>query len=858
MRVADLLMVVDGHSLMYRAYFALPPLETVNGVQTNAVFGFMNMLLRAMADHRPTHVCVAFDTPAPTFRHQEFDGYKATRKPAPDDLRAQFPVLKDLLSAMGIAHAELPGWEADDLLGTLAARAEAAGLPALLVTGDRDALQLISPTTRVLLTRKGISELQTIGRDELIAQFGYAPEQVPDLKALMGDASDNIPGVPKVGEKTALKLLADYQTLEGVLEHAQEQTPTLKKNLTEGAQQARASRSLATIDAAAPLPADLPALRVGRMATDEAFAMLKHYQMNSLAARLRALSGASAPDSAPAPAGAAWRTVSADSPEALAKELRGRSLPAALHIDDAGASVAFADGTLVRAPFGGDLLTPGLDPLEVVRALQARFGRGEGLCAHDAKTLRTRLAPYGADFPAIADDTLLAVYLLDAVSSPTLQKATGRLLGDERPDASGVYDLREKCLPELISQGMGPLYRDVEMPLACVLYDMEQAGFLIDLPELSRQGAALRQEAEAVRADIVERVGHEVNLNSPKQLAELLYDELQLPVVKKTATGRSTDADVLEQLAEREPMCAQILQYRQVTKLVSTYVDGLSSLVQRSGRIHTTFHQALTFTGRISSSEPNLQNIPIRTDVGRQIRRAFIAPEGCVLVDADYSQIELRVLAHMSGDPAFVQAFQSGQDIHARTAAEVFDVPLGEVTPKMRASAKAVNFGIVYGISDFGLARNIGCSRKEAAEIIERFFSRYPRVKSCMDGFVTCAKANGYVETLLHRRRRIPELSAPQYQTRMFGERAAMNTPIQGSAADIIKLAMVAVPAALSRAGLQARLILQVHDELIVEAPEREVQTAAQILKDEMERVMALSVPLRVDVGVGRNWLDAK
>ena len=851
------LVIIDANSLIHRAYHALPPMNAPDGRATNAVYGFMGMLLRALADFKPAYLAVAFDAHGPTFRHRQYEPYKANRAAMPDDLRGQFPMIRALLDAMGVRAYELPGWEADDLLGTLSRR---AGVASLLITGDRDALQLIAPQVSVALTRKGATELSVMDAAALDEFWGVAPHQVPDLKGLMGDASDNLPGVPKVGEKTAQKLLSQYHSLDAVLA-AQGIPGKLGENLRAYADDARMCRDLARIDCDAPIGFALDDCRLEAIARPEALSLLSAYGMGSLVTRLQKLgigssAAPAATNTAPPPVATATHTATdIDALTALLAEQTGA--PVALHLTEDALSVAFeaGDGSLacIEARLGGTLLEPGCALSEALAAMAPSMH--DGMVLHDAKALWTKL---GKPSPACGFDTLLAAYLADATRpSPTLAEATQAHLGEALPNALGVRRLQSVLESRLRDEGSLCLLNDMEMPLSRLLYDMEQRGFMLNTGELRRIGEDLRQQAETQRRVILEALGRDINLNSPQQLAAVLFDDLSMPVIKKTKTGRSTDSDVLEALSEQYPVAGDILAYRHLVKLIGTYIDGLQAAVSAGGRVHTRFHQALTATGRISSSEPNLQNIPVRTEQGRIIRRAFVAPPGCLLIDADYSQIELRVLAHMSGDPAFIDAFLSGQDIHRRTASEVYGVPMDIVTPAMRSAAKAVNFGIVYGISEFGLAQNTGISRREAAELISRFFARYPRVKAYMDEQVRMGYDEGYVATLMGRRRPMPELKSSNHQQRRFGERVAMNAPIQGSAADIIKLGMVRAAAALQREGLSARLILQVHDELILEAPVAEEAQAKALLVREMENVMTLAVPLSVAVSSGANWLEA-
>ena len=844
----SLFLAIDGNSLMHRAFHALPLLDDGKGQYTNAVFGFAGMLLRLLAERKPEYVAVAFDLHGPTFRHDQYEDYKAGRKPMAEELRPQFPLIHRILEDMGIRILEVERFEADDLLGAVAEACEAQGIPALLVTGDRDALQLVSDQTHVLYTKRGITDTVEFDPQTVLAQYGITPGQVPDLKGLMGDASDNIPGIPGIGEKTAVKLLSEFGSLDAVLDAAEQQKGKLRERLLEHRDLALLSRELATIRRDAPLPAALADCKAASPAG--ARPLFERLGFQSLLNRLDALSVAPAPEAPAAPEKQARSFLHLHSlAEVEALAANPPSLPLALH---ANPVLTLADETHQwEIPLALDLLSEGLPPDAAWNALAPLFQQPGSLLLYDAKA---QLRPWeNVDGDCVAGDVMLAAYLIDALSKP---KSLEDLV-QGTADAGALYDLHARQLEQLAGLGMTELYEQVELPLMRVLLSMERIGFLMDRQELVDIGARLRGQENALREEIYDLTGVKgFNILSPKQLGTVLFETLGLPSGRKTKSGFSTDADTLEDLADLHPAVEKILAYRQVTKLYGTYIEGLLSKIGSDRRVHSTFDQTAAVTGRISSNEPNLQNIPTRTAQGREIRRAFIAPEGRVLVDADYSQIELRVLAHMSGDPGMVAAFRNGEDIHTRTAAEVYEVALEAVTPAMRSAAKAVNFGIVYGISDFGLARNIGVTRAEAGAFIERYFARYPGVRHFMDDAVAKGKTLGYAATLMGRRRSLPELSASAHQRRMFGERAAMNTPVQGTAADIIKLAMVRVERALS--GLQARLILQVHDELIVESPLDEAEHVAALLKAEMEQVVSLSVPLVVDAHIGPSWFEAK
>ena len=851
------MLLLDGNSLMHRAYHALPAMTSEAGEPTGALHGFLMMLLKALAEEKPDLCAVAFDLHGPTFRHLQYDAYKAGRAPTPDDLRAQFATIHALLADLHLRDVSLEGYEADDLLGTLSQKCEDEGVECLIVTGDRDAFQLAGERTTILYTRQGLSDTVRITPDYLMQTYGVTPAQFVDMKGLMGDSSDNIPGVPGVGEKTAQKLIAQYGSLERVLETAEtEQKGKLRERLQSGAESARFSKWLATIERHAPLPIAPEDCAIGRMT--DALPLLRRLGLKSAEQKLTALCAeTSAPAAqAPAAAQAEFTVIEADGLPAFEEAVHRPPLAAVL--EERLLSCALSDSEGVSLALGGgDLLSGGAREEEAVGAL-GRLPEGtEELVVYDLKSLLSR----GVRFSRAPFDVMLAAYCLDPGRRSYSLEALCQQAGvpfDARCPALGARALAARQRIQMEQDGVRRLFDEVETPLAFVLSDMERAGFLTDSEALLALGGQFDGQIEQLCARIREIAGPDFNVNSPKQLGALLFDRLGLKGGKKTKTGYSTSADVLEGLSDAHPIVPLILEYRKYAKLKSTYVDALLRLRGADGRIHTCFDPVGTVTGRISSAEPNLQNIPVRTPLGREIRRAFVAGRGCRLVDADYSQIELRVLAHMSGDEVMREAFLLGQDIHARTAAEVYGVPIEFVTGEMRSSAKAVNFGIVYGISDFGLAKNLGVTRAEAADFIERYFARYPAVKRFMDACVAQGKTEGYVSTLMGRRRYLPELSDRSYNIRQFGERAAMNSPIQGTAADIIKLAMIRVHGELAARGLRARLILQVHDELIVEAPEDEVEAVKALLAECMSGVMKLSVPLIATVSVGDTWYECK
>ena len=860
--MAGKIVLLDGYSLMYRAFHALQsPMSAPDGTPTNAVHGFVMMLLKTVEEEKPEKLAVAFDVHAPTLRAQRYADYKATRKPMPDELRAQDPIIRELIVRMGLPILEMAGYEADDILGTVSARCEREDREAVIVTGDRDSFQLSGEKTTILYTKKGISDTVRVTPEYIKEAYGLEPKQMIDVKGLMGDASDNIPGVPGVGEKTALKLIAQYGSLEKVLDTADaEQKGRLRERLLEHRALAELSKELATIDRGVPIAFDWSGWTLDGLGG--ALPRLRELRMNAAARRLMEVAGRFAPVSIPAAPKAAReklpkieRMESLEQTAARVAELVGDAKWAAAYLESE-LTVA-TDKARLSLPAAGDLLSPGVTAEEAARALAP-------LLTADCPKFLYNVKALSPDFDALRGeitDVMLAAYALNPQRESF---AAGALCTEEGIESFGehparaLYELGVRQRAQLKQNDLERVYAEIELPLARVLGDMEREGFLVDADALRALGEEFRAHIALLTDEIAALMGARINLNSPKQLGEMLFDKMGLPAPKKTQRGYSTSAEVLENLAAGHEVCAKILEYRKYQKLESTYIDSLLNLQDAAGRIHSRFDQVATATGRISSAEPNLQNIPVRTELGRQIRRAFIARPGCVLVDADYSQIELRVLAHMSGDETMIEAFREGQDIHARTAAEVYGVPLEQVTHEMRSASKAVNFGIVYGISDFTLARNISVSRKEAKEFIERYFERYPGVKRYMDAAVAEGREKGYVTTLMGRRRYLPELASANFNLRSFGERCAMNSPIQGTAADIIKLAMIRVADALRKGGYKARLILQVHDELIVEAPEDEQERVRALLKDCMEGVAALAVPLKTDISVGRDWRECK
>lgn len=852
------LIAIDGNSLMHRAYWALPSMTTKSGTPTGAIYGFVNMLLRLVATE-PSNLLVAFDMHGPTFRYEQYEDYKAGRRETPEDLRAQFPLIKKLLTEMKINICEVERFEADDILGTYARVANEQGMDALLVTGDRDALQLIGPQTHVLMTKKGVTDTVEYDENVLMEQYGLSPARMIDLKALMGDGSDNIPGIPGVGEKTALKLLEKYGTMENALANAEQEKGALREKLLTGADSARMSYRLGTIDTRAPVPQNLDECKFDPALMALGVPFMREMELRSVIDRLPG----KAPEAQVAAAadGKVSHVVVDDEAKlaALTKQLSDAKTFAA-HID--GALSVSADGkTQHDCVLGATLLDAGLDEGRIYAAFRPLLeDAGRGKLFFDSKRMRHAAANNGVSIRNVAFDAMIADYLLHATHpSDSLKTLAGERLKTEDAGAAALVRLYPAMRAEMDEKGLSQLYDEVELPLVEVLYDMEREGFALDRAELEQLSVRFHARSDALAREIFVHAGAEFNILSTKQLGAVLFEKLQLPVMKKTKTGYSTDSEVLESLYELHPIVPLILEYRTLTKLSSTFVDGLLALIRPgTGRVHTSFNQNVASTGRISSTEPNLQNIPVRTEIGRDIRKAFVASEGCVLVDADYSQIELRLLAAMSGDPGMIRAFFDGADIHRRTASEVFGVPFAEVTSQQRNAAKAVNFGIVYGISDFGLSRQLGITRKEAATYIELYFARYPGVQAFLKQCVEDGKRTGCAKTLMGRRRELPELSSSNYNTRSFGERVAMNMPIQGTAADVIKLAMVRVHQALRDGGFGARLILQIHDELIIDCPAGEAPRVEKLLVEKMEGVLDLSVPLCADVKTGHSWYDTK
>ena len=887
-------MIIDGNSIVNRAFYGVRELNAPDGTPTNAVYGFLAILQHLLEEQKPEALCVAFDRKEPTFRHRSFDFYKAQRKPMPEELAVQMPLLKEVLDAMGIRRLELAGYEADDILGTLSRVAEEQGDRCLIVTGDKDSLQLVSSDTTVcnVKTRMGKTETILYTPDRFREEYGFAPPLMVDLKALMGDSSDNIPGVPGVGEKTAMDLVQRYGGMEAIYRDiaALDVKEGVRKKLIAGEESARNSYWLATIFREVPLAQceGCPNLEEGARGfawtlhpTPELLRVMKRlgfrrmiekWKLNELEADPFAdpqqisvfeehADGPAGEESASSTGSGAARpveTVEVETPEALAAlaEQLGRKAPAAVWLP--GGGLGDLEICFVQEPSAVYHLSYLMLGAEYEAFCRTLFSPETPKAAHQVKDLMNLLNAGGYSREGFVFDTALAAYLLRATDSAyDLPLLCGRYLDRELDGAAAVAALVPVLKEQLEGEGMTRLFEEIEMPLCRVLSEMEEAGFLVDRQALAAFGEALNAGIAQLEEEIYALAGHAFNILSPKQLGAVLFEEMALPAGKKTKTGWSTNVDVLEKLQDRHPIARKVLDYRTLTKLKSTYADGLLKVIAPDGRIHTSFQMTVTATGRLSSTEPNLQNIPVRKELGAQIRTMFAAPEGSVLVDADYSQIELRLLAHISGDTAMQEAFLSGEDFHTVTASKVFGVPLQAVSHTLRSRAKAVNFGIVYGISAFSLGQDIGVRPAEAKAYMDAYLSRYSGVRDYMHAIVVQARQDGCVRTLWNRKRELPELKSANFNTRAFGERVALNMPIQGTAADIIKLAMVHVRDRLCSEGLRARLVLQVHDELIVECPDGEAEAVKRILKEEMEQVASLSVPLTVDVKAARTWAEA-
>ncbi len=842
--------MIDGNSLLNRAFYAMRIFTTKDGLPTNGVFGFMKFVFKIIEDEHPEHMVVAFDLHAPTFRHKMYDGYKGTRKPMPQELVVQVPVLKELLRAMNIRIVEKEGYEADDLIGTLSCAYR--GVSVLIYTGDRDSYQLVKENVSVCFTRRGVTELDCLTAENFFAKVGLTPPQIIEEKSLMGDSSDNIPGVKGIGPKTALELLQKYRDLDGVYEHLDELPLPVQKKLREGKDSAYLSRTLATIDTHVPLELSLDDCRIQTPFPDAAREICLRLEFRSLIADSRYFSEATVQKGVEA---VVCREI-----DAFLHEIE-QEKELALSFEQDSLHIALPDREYLF-PVRDSLLGTGFFLDELKPLLAALFTGTKRILIADLKSLYHKLDALGISVSCPVEDVALLRYLSD--SNRRASDAKGIAQDYDLPENNSAYSLIlafRDAERQTAGTAEESLYRTLERPLAEILFDMERTGVRVDerlFPEFAKK---YKLELDSLSKRIYELAGVEsFNLNSPFQLSDVLFEKLGYSprgIKKNIRGGYSTSAEVLERLAEEHEIARLVLRYREIQKLQSTYIDGIRPLVS-GGIVHTTYNQTMTTTGRLSSANPNLQNIPVRREEGRELRKLFIPREGNVFVDADYSQIELRLLAHFSGCKPLQQAYREGKDIHATTASQVFGVPLGEVTPLMRRKAKAVNFGIIYGISAFGLAKDIGISNAEAQAYIEKYFATYSDVKQYMDENVRFAKENGYVTTVLGRRRYIPEIKSTNYNLRTFGERAAMNMPLQGSSADIIKLAMIAVSRRLKEEGLRAKMVLQVHDELVLDTPKEEAERTAALLKEEMEHAIELEVPLIAEVSTGASWYDAK
>ena len=890
------LVLVDGHSILNRAFFGIPDLTNSEGLHTNAVYGFLNILFKILDEEQPDYLTVAFDVHAPTFRHKMYDAYKGTRKPMAEELRQQVPLMKEMLTAMGVTIVEKEGYEADDLLGTIAKQSEAQGLEVSIVSGDRDLLQLASDHIKIRIpkTKRTGTEIEDYLAKDVVEKYQVTPLQFIDVKALMGDSADNIPGVPGIGEKTATALIVSYGSIENAHDHLEEIKPNrAKQNLSEHYDMAQMRKELATIEIHAPIEYSLEDAKLGNLFTEEAYLMCKRLEFKNMLSRFDI--------DAPKNLAEEHFTFVTDKKQIsdifkkakkaghigccllpgegiITEQLSLFEQPKEQQVIE-GMSIAFSEEDIYYLSAGTEVSAEEL--LEEIRELS---GGQTKVSVMDLKeTLKTLPLPENDRY----FDASVAAYLLNPLKNDYPYEDLAKdyaglmipsktdLLGKEspvkakqaKPEAFLKYicymayipwKTRDRLLEELNNTGMQTLYDTIELPLVYTLSDMEKEGVHVDAEELKRYGEELAAQIAVLEKEIYEGAGETFNINSPKQLGHILFEKLEMPYGKKTKTGYSTAADVLEKLAVEYPLVSKILEYRQLAKLKSTYADGLANFIEEDGRIHTNFQQTVTATGRLSSTDPNLQNIPIRMELGRMIRKVFLPKDGYVFVDADYSQIELRILAHMSGDEMLIQAYREAQDIHRMTASQVFHTPFEEVTDLQRRNAKAVNFGIVYGISSFGLSQDLSISKKEAQEYIERYFESYPKIKEFLDGCVEKAKKDGYSVTMFGRRRPLPEISSSNFMQRSFGERIAMNAPIQGTAADIIKIAMNRVHRRLIDEGLKSRLLLQVHDELLIEAAPDEVDEVKKILDEEMKGAADLSVELEIDTHTGKNWYEAK
>lgn len=867
------IVLIDGHSILNRAFYGLPDLTNAEGLHTNAIYGFLTIMFKLLEEEKPEYLTVAFDVHAPTFRHKMYAEYKGTRKPMADELRQQVPVIKEVLHAMGVKTIECAGLEADDLIGTLSNRCENEGMEVTVISGDRDLLQLATEHVKIRIpkTKQGKTEIEDYYAKDVEERYQVTPKEFIDLKALMGDTADNIPGVPSIGEKTATKIITQYHSIEEAHEHVDElKPPRASRALSEHWDLAVLSKKLATINVKADFPYELFEAKLGNLYTEEAYIFFQKLEFKNLLSRFDVSAPANKVED-----GFKIITSKSEAEKVFVQAEEASTIGAVIFKDLENVLPLFAD----QAGLGGIGLCFSKEESYCIKV--EKDITGEWLLkkladvAEKAETyamfhLKESMEQVTIRNQANCFDVSVAAYLLNPLKNNYTWEDVARehlgLMIDEKIDQdmkacyesyvnyASVEVLRQK----LRDTKMDTLFRDIEMPLVFTLFDMEQNGIRVEADALKQYGDQLAGKIAELEKEIYEEAGETFNINSPKQLGVVLFENMKLPGGRKTKTGYSTAADVLEKLAPEHPVVAKILEYRQYTKLKSTYADGLANYIKDDGRIHGKFNQTITATGRISSTEPNLQNIPVRMELGRLIRKVFIPEEGYRFVDADYSQIELRVLAHCSGDEHLIQAYKEQSDIHRITASQVFHIPFDEVTPQQRRNAKAVNFGIVYGISSFGLSQDLSITRKEAAKYIDDYFATYPGIKTFLDHAVTHAKEEGYVVTLFGRRRPVPELSSSNFMQRSFGERVAMNSPIQGAAADIIKIAMIRVNQRLKDQKMKSRLVLQVHDELLIEAYEPELDEVQNILKEEMEHAAELKVPLEIDMHTGDNWYEAK
>ena len=871
--MGDKIVLIDCHSILNRAFYGVPDLTNSEGLHTNAIYGFLNIMFKILEEEKPEYLTVAFDVHAPTFRHEMYPEYKGTRKPMLDELRQQVPVIKDVLKAMGVKIIEQAGLEADDLLGTISKRCEAQGMDVSVVSGDRDLLQLATEKVKIRIpkTKQGKTEIEDYYAEDVKARYEVTPKEFIDLKALMGDSSDNIPGVPSIGEKTATKIIAEYGCIEQAYEHVSElKPPRAAKALEEHYDLAQMSKVLATINVDADIYYDMEEAKLGNLYTEEAYVYFQRLQFKNLLSRFEVSGPANKIEDS-------FKKITrmSEAQEVLLRARKEKVVGISFYKDttnvlplfmmDAGLSgigIAFGKDDIYLITTDGDIaMTYLLD--EIVRFSNTV----EQLVIFDVKRALEYIPNVKQE---VCFDAIIAAYLLNPLKNDYEFSDVAReqldILVDDKAEESQkclyeaytAFASQALLLDKLKETEMDKLFYEIEMPLVFTLYQMEQNGVKVEASALKVYGEQLAIKIVELEKKIYESAGEEFNINSPKQLGVILFEKMELPHGKKTKTGYSTSADVLEKLAPDYPIVSDILEYRQLTKLKSTYADGLANYIGEDGRIHGKFNQTITATGRISSTEPNLQNIPVRMELGRLIRKVFIPEEGYIFVDADYSQIELRILAHCSGDEQLIAAYKEARDIHRMTASQVFHIPFEEVTDLQRRNAKAVNFGIVYGISSFGLSQDLSITKKEAAQYIENYFQTYPGIKKFLDDAVESGKEKGYVTTLFGRRRPIPELSSSNFMQRSFGERVAMNSPIQGTAADIMKIAMIGVQRRLTEENMKSRLVLQVHDELLIEAHESEVEKVKEILSYEMEHAAQLSVPLDVDMHTGENWYEAK